>query len=146
MVEELEFTLEDYPGEAAHMCCLLHIITTVTKTIIKQFDIPKKNCKDLVNILDQELYKLVKEIEEEEVQTLSKCMDSEDDNEAVADELAGDLDEEAHEWLLAELHPIQLLLVIGMCLAIHDKKAFSPSTAQKAHVQDHSLNNYQLCN
>jgi hypothetical protein len=111
MVEDLEFMLEDYPGEAARARCFLHIVSIVAKTIVKQFDIPKKNSKDPVDILNQELYKLAEGTEEEDAQTLSERVDSEEDDEAVADELAGDLNEEDRERLLAELRPIRLLLV-----------------------------------
>ena len=111
MVEELEFMLEDYPGEAVRVRCFLHIVSIVAKTIIKQFDVPKKNGKDLVDILDQELYKLAEWIKEEEAQTLSERVDSEEDDNADADDLADNLDEEGHERLLAELCPIWLLLV-----------------------------------
>jgi hypothetical protein len=142
MVEELEFTLEDYPGEAARARCFLHVVSIVAKTIVKQFDVPKKNGKDPVDILDQELYKLAEGIEEEEAQTLSELVDSEDDDEAVADELVGDLGEEDHERLLAELRPIRLILVKVRALPFGIMKyshGFSPSTAPKARVQDRSL-------
>jgi len=111
MVEELEFMLEDYPGEAGCARCFLHIVSIVAKTIIKQFDVPKKNGKDPVDILDLELYKLAEGIEEEEAQTLSERVDSEEDDKAGADDLVDDLDKKGRERLLAELRPIQLLLV-----------------------------------
>ena len=142
MVEELEFMLEDYAGEAGRARCFLHIVSIVAKTIIKQFDVPKKKGDDPVNILDQELYKLAEGIEEEEAQTMSERVDGEDDDEAVADELVGDLDEDDRERLLAELRPIRLLLVKVRAQPSALRQDSHLPTAPKARIQDHSLHNY----
>lgn len=42
MVSELEKMLPEFPGEAARTRCFAHIVNLVAKSVIKQFDAPKK--------------------------------------------------------------------------------------------------------
>ena len=73
---------------------------------------------------------------------MSEHVDGEDDDEAVADDLVGDLDEDDHEHLLAELHPIRLLLVMVCAQPFALRQDSHLPTALKARIQDHSLHNY----
>ena len=45
MVETLEVLIDDFPGAANQICCFLHILNLVVKSIHKQFDLPKKKGK-----------------------------------------------------------------------------------------------------
>ena len=42
MVSELEKMLPEFPGEAARTRCFAHVVNLVAKSVIKQFDAPKK--------------------------------------------------------------------------------------------------------
>jgi hypothetical protein len=42
MIEELQDLVAALPGEAGQTCCFTHIINLIAKSVIKQFDIPKK--------------------------------------------------------------------------------------------------------
>ena len=42
MVSELQKMLLKFPGEVARMHCFAHIVNLVAKSVIKQFDAPKK--------------------------------------------------------------------------------------------------------
>jgi len=42
MIEELAVLIDDFPGPANQTRCFLHILNLVVKSIIRQFDLPKK--------------------------------------------------------------------------------------------------------
>lgn len=76
MVTELQKMLPDFPGQAARTRCFCHIVNLVAKSIIIQFDIPKKakaaldaegDAGDLGDpVIDHDLAILAEEIEIEE--------------------------------------------------------------------------------
>jgi len=43
MVDELVDMLLNFSGQANHCCCFLHIVNLVAKTLLKQFDVQKKD-------------------------------------------------------------------------------------------------------
>jgi len=46
MVEHLSTLLDDFPGAANQTRCFSHILNLVAKSILRQFDAPKKNTGD----------------------------------------------------------------------------------------------------
>ena len=69
MVESLEELIDDFPGAANQTRCFLHILNLVVKSILKQFDLPKKKKashnndeidKDIDKGLDQAVEELLK--------------------------------------------------------------------------------------
>ncbi|TDL17969.1 hypothetical protein BD410DRAFT_698447, partial [Rickenella mellea] len=51
MTTELTDLINSFPGDANRTCCFAHILNLVAKSIIRQFDVPKKHA-DMA--LDQE--------------------------------------------------------------------------------------------
>jgi hypothetical protein len=48
MIQELSDSLENFPGAANQTRCFTHILNLVVKSILKQFDPPKKKAQDLL--------------------------------------------------------------------------------------------------
>jgi len=46
MLDELESTLAHFEGEGTRVRCILHIGNLVTKTLIRQFDVPQHKERD----------------------------------------------------------------------------------------------------
>jgi hypothetical protein len=42
MIDELVDLLPRFPGQANRCRCFLHIVNLIAKTLLKQFDVPKK--------------------------------------------------------------------------------------------------------
>src|ERR1700685_4659894 len=69
MVDELSTLLHDFPGEANHTQCFLHIVNLVAKRLPKQFDIPRKDADLVLDEAEQQLLKLAVGIDIEELVT-----------------------------------------------------------------------------
>jgi len=48
MIRQLSHLLENFPGAANQTRCFTHILNLVVKSILKQFDPPKKKAQDLL--------------------------------------------------------------------------------------------------
>jgi hypothetical protein len=82
MFDELVDIVPDFPGRANQMRCFAHVVNLVAKTIIKQFDIPKK--KPGKRDEDEDLLgQLADGIEVEEIETrfTNACEEEDIDNE-----------------------------------------------------------------
>jgi hypothetical protein len=72
MIEEMANHLENFPGAANQTCCFLHILNLTAKSILQQFEVPKKklseDCEDgsdHYSKVTSELLALSSEIEED---------------------------------------------------------------------------------
>ena len=127
MVEELASLLENFPGAANQTRCFLHILNLTAKSILQQFEIPKKKNSDgdggdgddgdgwdnkkVLKKAISELQALSKEIEEEENTSQVETDDVEDDdNEEGLEDERQDLTEEQIAELEADLMPVRLML------------------------------------
>ena len=124
MTSKLADHLAHFGGKGAQMRCFLHIINLVAKTLIRAFDLPKKNGNTNWESLDGALKALGKESNIEELQTRldayqtrSEAGDgagetgdlTDDDVKGWVNELEG-LTEDEHTELDAYLEPLQLML------------------------------------
>jgi archaellum component FlaC len=127
MVEEMASLLENFPGAANQTRCFLHILNLTAKSILQQFEIPKKkkagdgdgdgnDDKKLLSKAMNELLALSDEIEDEltgvddEVDDGNDSdADLEDDEEGLEDERK-DLSAEQIAELEADLLPVRLML------------------------------------
>jgi hypothetical protein len=81
MIAELADIVEEFPGAKNQTRCFLHIINLVVKSIIRQFDLPKKQADGLLDEAQDELHNLGRNIEDEElISQQDGSMDDEDDN------------------------------------------------------------------
>ena len=82
MMNELDSMLAYFEGEETRMCCILHIANLVTKTLIKQFNVPEtQEGKDLT-------------VEEEELQAIAERLDVEESK--MMDMIGTDLGKDDH--------------------------------------------------
>jgi hypothetical protein len=93
MIEHLATLVENFPGAANQTRCFTHILNLVAKSILRQFDLPKKTgANDRMDLDDaaNALAGLAQELEE-----LPKLEnDGPDDDEEAEDEMGGDDDED----------------------------------------------------
>jgi hypothetical protein len=58
MINELVDMLPKFPGAANRCRCFLHIVNLITKSLLKQFDIPKKDINAAIDAAEWELLKV----------------------------------------------------------------------------------------
>ena len=88
MIAELADLLDEFPGAANQICCFLHVINLVVKSIIKQFDLPKAQADGILDKATKELLALAGDIvlEDEESHNEGKDDDEDDNCEGWIDE------------------------------------------------------------
>jgi hypothetical protein len=108
MMLHLARLLPDFAGEANRTRCFLHIVNLVAKTLIKQFDAPKKGYATPMEAADQELQDLTRDLEPEEGE--GERDNEEDDNEEGWINEIDELDTEEQVRVTQNVRPIRLLL------------------------------------
>ena len=113
MITEIANLLDNFPGPANQTRCFAHILNLVVKSIIKQFDLPKKSKGNAsLDEAARELEALARniELEEDEWARREGNAEEEDDNiEGWIDERTLMTDDELNE-LDTSVKPIRLLL------------------------------------
>ena len=144
MIDELETIIEEFGGDADRIRCFLHIVNLVARSMLKQFDIPKKDGgSDNENNaqLDDRLRDLAEGIELEDEITLVEDEGEEDVGmEELADELSR-LSSGEQTAAEMEIHPIRFVLVkvsANSPLPLTSLSLISPDL--QARVQDYPLN------
>lgn len=114
MITELTSLLQDFPGAVNRSRCFTHVLNLAAKSVIRQFDLPKKQGDAAMSDAAKELAKLAEDLEIEEI--LSRTSegedgDGEDDNvEGWLDEGEFMSDKEKEEWD-ETARPVRLVLV-----------------------------------
>ena len=114
MIDKLSNLISSFPGSANRARCFNHVIVLVTKSSIRQFDIPKGKADAALDEAERELRELAEGLDIEEVEMAGEWEAPEDDDDENAE---GWVDEVAHlsvanrEELDANVRPIRLLLV-----------------------------------
>lgn len=114
MIDQLAASLFDFPGAANRARCFTHILNLVVKSIMRQFDIPKKRWDATSDESLHDLQKLAGNIEEEEEATRAEEEapeegSNQDNNEGWIDEREGMTEEDINE-LEESVRPIRFLL------------------------------------
>ena len=127
MIDEMAELIENFPGAANQTRCFLHILNLTAKSILQQFEVPRKkktgddgegddgDDKKTLNKAMNELLVLANEIEDEpsladDVDEDTECVgDSEDNGDGFEDERQ-DLSAEQIAELEADLLPVRLML------------------------------------
>jgi hypothetical protein len=111
MIDQLAANLVDFPGASNRARCFAHILNLVVKSIMRQFDMPKKRWD---STSDEDLEKLAGNIEAEEDATRAEEDIPEDgpiqDNEEGWVDERDDMTEEDIEELEESVRPIRFLL------------------------------------
>lgn len=120
MVEELATLIEDFDGDASRTRCFLHIVNLVAKSLLKQFDVPKKKADAALDEAEKELMSLAEDLEWEERVTVAENGlgddASKDDVDGLVDEVQG-LSEQEKKDLIESITPVRLVLV-KVCLRL----------------------------
>ena len=118
MIDELADLLENFLGPSNCTRCFLHIINLVAKTLLKQFDLPKKAAEDALDDAEKELLDLSDGLDSEPLASeMSVSELGEGDDEPQNDNMEGWVDkmrklsEDKHVELMDEIRPIKLVLV-----------------------------------
>jgi hypothetical protein len=125
MTAELADKVAHFRGETARTQCFLHIVNLVVKSVLKQFDIPKKQVDNLL-ARDEELHELARDIDLEDEMTIVENGDGDPDTED-ADNMEGWTDEvealtdDERDEPEGQIHPVRLVLVkvsVGKCTPV----------------------------
>src|SRR6266704_2801169 len=81
MIDALAEIVVAFPGAANRTRCFTHILNLVVKVILRQFDVPKANADEALDVASQALVDLAGDIEMEEA-----VMDERTDDEAEDDD------------------------------------------------------------
>jgi hypothetical protein len=114
MIDELVDLLPNFPGPANRCRCFLHVVNLVAKTLLKQFEVPKKDMNAVFDAAEQALLELSAGTDMEELVTtaeggLGDNSDA-DDVEGWVNEM-DQLSEEESEELRQRIQPVRLVLV-----------------------------------
>jgi hypothetical protein len=111
MIDELVETIPDFPGKPNQIRCFAHVLNLIAKTIIKQFDPPKKGSNERSG--DEATLDIFAErIDIEELETRLDNVEGHDD-----EDVAGWVDEEEllsegeRAQLNKDLLPVRLVIV-----------------------------------
>lgn len=114
MIDELVDLLPNFPGPANRCRCFLHIVNLIAKTLLKQFEVPKKDISAALDAAEQELLELAAGTDMEEMVTVAEggLGDGKDadDVEGWVNEMDL-LSEEESEELRKSIQPVRLVLV-----------------------------------
>jgi hypothetical protein len=111
MIDALGDILEHFPGQPNQTRCFLHILNLVAKTIIKQFDVPKKTGQGTDDIDFSVLEALADGIDLEEHATQLADEEIEMDNEEGWIDEASLLSDEERDRLDTDILPIRRVIV-----------------------------------
>jgi hypothetical protein len=112
MTTELANIVGHFGGETARTRCFLHVVNLVAKSLLKQFDIPKK----VANEGEEDLQAIAQEIDLENEATIAENGDGDpnadhvDNTEGWTDEV-GEMTPEEQEALEENIRPIRFVLV-----------------------------------
>ena len=120
MIEKLSVRIRQFPGLSNQVRCFLHIVSLVGKSLLKQFELPKKKATDPNSDdsdsddegeLDDGPKELLELAEGIELETPIDADNDEDDDdvEGWVDELEKMTEEERTD-LMKDIRPIQLVL------------------------------------
>ncbi|KAF8266556.1 hypothetical protein EI94DRAFT_1585149, partial [Lactarius quietus] len=82
MIEHLSEVIYSFPGAVNQMWCFAHTLNISAKAILKQFDVPKQQEKDVLDVAAQALTELAKDLDTEEqlVQDVQELDDEVEDD------------------------------------------------------------------
>ena len=103
-------------SEVGHMQCFIHIVNLVVKSIIKQFDVPKKREDEHLDEAEHELHNLASYIKLEEQEAVEEMvqhqMSGNTDSETEEDKEDDDVDGWVDEMMLVS--PAEYKKIFGL--------------------------------
>jgi hypothetical protein len=123
MIDELVDLLPNFPGAANRSRCFLHVVNLIAKTLLKQFEVPKKDVEAALDAAEQELLELAAGADMEELITVGEGGLGDDED---ADDMDGWVNEmnllsdDESEELRQNIQPVRLVLVkVSMKITYH---------------------------
>ena len=114
MIDELSDLLPNYPGAANWCRCFLHIVNLIAKTLLKQFEVPRKDVDAALDAAEQELLELAAGADMEELVMVAEGglgnNDDADNMDGWVNEMNLLSDDESEE-LRQSIQPVRLVLV-----------------------------------
>ena len=116
MIDKLMDMLPNFLGQVNHCLCFLHIVNLIAKTLLKQFDVPKKDAESTLDDAERELLNLTVGIDLKEMVTVAEAGegnkdDEENDNiEEWVDKMTL-LSDDEQVALRKDVRPVRLVLV-----------------------------------
>jgi hypothetical protein len=112
MIDALECSLDDYPGDANHARCFNHVIALVAKRMTQQFDVAKGAANAALDEAEKELRELAKGIDIDKMLMRAKQdADDEEDDDEEDDNEEDDMSPEEREELDVSTCLVRLVLV-----------------------------------
>jgi hypothetical protein len=117
---------QNFAGNASRTRCFTHIINLIAKSLLKQFDVPKKGTGEAVDEAKIALHELAEGLDLEEIETRSQLQRDDDDGDGDDDD---DQFEDAFEGLSSyervelskSIRPVSVMLV-KVRLLIHQQE------------------------
>ncbi|KAG1777141.1 hypothetical protein EV702DRAFT_970247 [Suillus placidus] len=116
MTAKLEDLVAHFGGESARTHCFLHVVNLIAKSLIKEFDLPKKKADEVLSRAEEDMQEFTTDIEWEDQITVAENRDGDpnsdkfDNTEGWVDEMSELMDVKRKE-LQTNIQPIRLLLV-----------------------------------
>lgn len=117
MIDRLRWTIDRFGGAQTRTRCFLHTVNLVAKSMLKQFDVPKKNVEAAIDEAEKTLLALAEGLDQEEAE-LRAGGQVPDSSEGFTDEEIEEyvneaevLTDEEQERLREDVASVRLLLV-----------------------------------
>ena len=81
MIRQLEVLIDEFKGPESQTRCFAHILNLITKSIIRQFDVPKAQANKVFDEATRALVELAGNIDVEEQEMAGENSDDGDDGE-----------------------------------------------------------------
>lgn len=115
MVDDLADRLPEYPGKEHRTRCFAHVVNLVEKSLLNQFEPPKKSKDDAVDATERDLLVLAEGLEHEDIDT--RLTEAEGGGGIERDDVEGLVDEvgllniaDRAQWE-TETRPVKMALV-----------------------------------
>lgn len=140
MIDKLLQYLPNFPRPANQTRCFTHTINLIAKSLLQQFDIPKKKAAITNNMIEQLILTLAAEIEFDEADTKMNTdgPDGDDNVDGWVDEIAALTRAERAE-LNESVQPVRLVLVKVGVVTTHLATDVLKPADLKTVLQNHQL-------
>jgi hypothetical protein len=137
MISELVDLLHNFLGDANHTWCFAHIINLVVKSLLKQFEVPKKKADEVLSKAEWAMVELAEGIDLEELETRLQIQkegdesdDDDDDDEGLEQPRQHKADQ--RDGVLGWLKPIpEISLSLSLLIGGFSGSPDSPASALK---------------
>ncbi len=115
MVDNLADRLLEYPSEEHHTWCFAHVVNLIAKSLLNQFEPPKKSKDNAVDATERDLLVLAEGLEHEDIDT--RLAEAEGGGDIERDDVEGLVDEvgllNIADWAQWEIEtqPVKMALV-----------------------------------